>query len=133
MALFRRSAKAVPAIDLPTTGHSGDDALLQQIAARSDLSGGRHWVHYLYFPGEADARAAAEVISAAGWDLQRVARGADGGPLWVVIAERHGAVTSPAAVGEARTFFEVVAATHGGGEYDGWEASLQDVPRSKNS
>ena len=34
------------------------------------------------------------------------------------------AVTSPAAVREARLFVEGVAATHEGGDYDGWEASL---------
>ena len=52
-----------------------------------------------------------------------MAESAAGGPQWVVIAERNGAVTSPEAVREARTFFERVARQWPGGEYDGWEAS----------
>jgi hypothetical protein len=63
------------------------------------------------------------VVTAAGWELQAVDVSAGGGPEWVVVVERHGAVTSSYAVHEARLFFEGVAATHDG-EYDGWEASL---------
>jgi hypothetical protein len=122
MGLFTRRAKqAVP--DIAPTGHAGDDALLAQIAAVSDLEAERHWVHYIYLPDEPRARSVAEVVTAAGWELQRVDVSAGGGPEWVVIAERHGAVTSPYAVHDARLFFEGVAATHDG-EYDGWEASL---------
>ena len=125
MKLFRRQAardtRATPS--LPTAGHAGDDALLAQIASESDLGTPRHWVHYLYVRDEPQARSAAEVVSAAGWQIQRVDVAAGGGPEWVVIAEAQ-AVTSPAAVREARLFFEGVAATHEDGEYDGWEASL---------
>jgi hypothetical protein len=123
--LFRRqSARVISApSSLPPTGHAGDDALLAQIASRSDLETPRHWVHYLYVPDEPRARSAAAVVSAAGWNIQRVEAAAGGGPAWVVIAEAQ-AVTSPAAVREARLFFEGVAATHDGGDYDGWEASL---------
>ena len=77
----------------------------------------------MYVNNAAAARSAAEVIAAAGWGLQRVDVAANGGPEWIVIAEKH-AVTTPAAVKEARAFFEGVAATHEGGDYDGWEASL---------
>ena len=121
MGLFTRRPKQPP--DFAPTGHVGDDALLRQIASRSDLDAERHWVHYVYLPDEPRARSVAEVVTAAGWELQRVDVSAGGGPEWVVIAERHGAVTSPRAVREARLFFEGVAATHDG-EYDGWEASL---------
>jgi hypothetical protein len=126
MKLFRR--KATGAVHgsppgLPTSGHPGDDALIAQIAARSVVDEPRHWIHYLYLPDESRARSAAEVIAAAGWSIQRVDVAASGGPEWVVIAETT-AVTSPEAVREARLFFEGVAATHEGGEYDGWEASL---------
>lgn len=92
--------------------------LLAEIASRSDLETPRHWVHYLYAQDESQARSAAEVISAAGWQIQRVDVAAGGAPGWIVIAEAH-AVTSPAAVREARLFFEGVAATHEGGDYDG--------------
>lgn len=122
MALFRRKQKNPPM--LPDTGNQGDDMLLGQIASQGDLSSPRHWVHYLYFPGEDVARAAAADVEAAGWSLQEVAESAAGGPDWVVIAERHGAVTSPEEVQAARLFFEGVASAHGPGEYDGWEASL---------
>ena len=125
MKLFRRQAardaRSTPA--LPTAGHTGDDALLAQIASQSDIETPRHWVHYLYVQDELRARSAAEVVSAAGWQIQRVDVAAGGGPGWIVIAEAQ-AVTSPAAVREARLFFEGVAATHEGGDYDGWEASL---------
>ena len=115
MKLFRRqAARTTPA--LPTAGHAGDDALLAQIAPR-------HWVHDLYVQDAPQARSAAHVDSAAGWQIQRVDVAAGGGPGWVVIAEAQ-AVTSPAAVREARLFFEGVAATHEGGDYDAWEASL---------
>jgi hypothetical protein len=118
MGLFKRNKAASF-----ETGHAGDDQLLTQLAQMSDLTAPRHWVHYLYFPDEAVAREAAEVVGAAGWDLQNVAESAAGGPEWVVIAERHGAVTSPEAVRDARAFFEDVAERWPGGDYDGWEAS----------
>jgi len=105
------------------TGHAGDDQLLAQLSQMSDLTAPRHWVHYLYFADEAAARGAAAVVAAAGWELQNVAESAAGGPEWVVIAERHGAVTSPEAVREARRFFDGIARQWAGGDYDGWEAS----------
>lgn len=105
------------------TGHAGDDQLLAQLAQMGDLAAPRHWVHYLYFADEAAARGAAVAVEAAGWGLQDVAESAAGGPEWVVIAERHGAVTTPEAVRSARMFFETVAQQWAGGDYDGWEAS----------
>ena len=122
MKLFRRKGAETGRV-LPTAGHAGDDALLAQIASQSDLDAPRHWVHYLYVQDESQARSAAQVISAAGWQIQRVDVAAGDGPGWVVIAEAQ-AVTSPATVREARLFFEGVAATHGLGDYDGREASL---------
>jgi hypothetical protein len=122
MGLFTRRPKEPVPVFAPT-GHAGDDALLVQIATRSDLDTPRPWLHYVYLPDEVRARSVAEVAAAAGWDIQQVDVSAGGGPEWVVVVERHGAVTSPQAVHEARLFFEGVAATHDG-EYDGWEASL---------
>ena len=122
MGIFRR--KPSPGASLAPTGHAGDDELLAQIAQHSDLEAGRHWVHYVYVADEDAARRAAEQVTAGGWDVQRVDRSASGGPAWVVIAEQHGAVTTPDAVRTARQFFESVAAAHRGGDYDGWEVSL---------
>ena len=126
MPLFRKRAvrpERAVAPALAPTGHPGDDMLLAQIATHTDLSKSRHWVHYLYFPDRARAESAAEVISAAGWQIQHVDVAANGVPEWVVIAEAT-RPTTPEAVRDARLFFEGVAATHDGGEYDGWEASI---------
>ena len=119
MALFRRR-NAPP---LESSGDAADDALLQQIAKRSDLTRPRHWLHYVYFAGEDGARAAAGEAKAAGWTLQTVDVAATGDG-WVVIAEQHGVVLTPSRVAEARDFFQGLAARHAGGDYDGWEASL---------
>jgi hypothetical protein len=119
---FRRAKPDPP--ELPTTGHAGDDALLAQIVGQGgDLDTPRHWVHYLYLPDEARGRSAAEVIAAAGWEIRRVDVSPGSGLEWMVIVERHDAITSPTAVREARTFLDAVATTHDG-EYDGWEASI---------
>jgi acyl transferase domain-containing protein len=107
-----------------STGHAGDDQLLAELARRGDLASPRQWVHHLYLANEEDARGAAAEVLGRGWDLQQVAVSAAGGPEWVVIAEKHDAVTTPGAVREARLFFEGVAAAYPGGDYDGWEASL---------
>jgi hypothetical protein len=108
---------------IPPTGNLLDDLLLAQIAKRSSLEKPRHWVQYLYVADEEAVRSAAELVEGAGWQLQKVDIAADGGG-WVVIAERHDAVTSPEAVIEARQVFERIAASVPGGDYDGWEASL---------
>ena len=118
MALFSKKQR------LESSGHAGDDKLLSIISSRSDLSAPRHWVHYLYFPGEAPARAAAEDAQAAGWNLQRVDEAATQDGSWVVIAERHEVVVDPTSVREARETFESIASRYPGGDYDGWEASL---------
>jgi hypothetical protein len=123
VGIFRRTTGRRTQSSLPTSGHPGDDELLAHIASSSDIEQPRHWVHYLYVSDEPQARSAAEVIGSAGWEIQRVDVSADGGPEWVVVAESH-RVTTPHAVREARLFFEGVAATHVGGDYDGWEASL---------
>ncbi|NYG07474.1 hypothetical protein BJ986_001961 [Phycicoccus badiiscoriae] len=82
------------------TGHAGDDQTLTQLSQMSGLTAPRRWVHYPYFADEAGVREAAGVVAAAGWELQNVAESAAGGPDWVVIAERHGAVTDPDTVRE---------------------------------
>jgi hypothetical protein len=116
MPLFRRRPT------LPSTGHSGDDQLLGILSKHGPLETPRHWVHYLYTADEASARDAAGVVERAGWQLQHVDPAAQG-PGWVVVAERHDAVLDVDAVREARIFFEGVASSVRGGDYDGWEAS----------
>ncbi|MBC3761012.1 ribonuclease E inhibitor RraB [Quadrisphaera oryzae] len=92
------------------------------MSQRSDLTSPRHWVHYLYFPEEADARRAGAAITAAGWEIQALEPAVEG-TSWVVVPEQHDAVVSESAVVAARQFFEDVAARVPGAEYDGWEAS----------
>jgi hypothetical protein len=84
-------------------------------------AGDSHRVHYTHFPDEQHARTAAEVIEAAGWDLQSVRRVAGEGPEWIVVARQHSADTTSEPV--ARAFLEGVAATNGPGEYRGREAN----------
>lgn len=105
-----------------STGNADDDAALRAIAAQSSLLTHRHWIQYLYCRDEAAARTAAEEIKAGGWKIRRADKAAKGAG-WVVVAERYGAIVSPAAVRDARIFFEGVAARVADGEYDGWDAS----------
>jgi hypothetical protein len=97
-------------------------ALRRARRRRPDVQGvqaaeGSHRMHCTYFPDEQHARTAAEVIEAAGWDLQTVRRVAGGGPEWIVVAGHHDVDTTPELV--SRAFFEGVAATNGPGEYRG--------------
>ncbi len=112
--IFCRRSRAIA-----STGNPLDDQTLAAVAARSNLAEPRHWVHYLYFADQASARRGAEAIGHGGWGIQRVGVGGDG-KSWVVIAEKHGVVTSPEAVRDARIFFEGID----GADYDGWEASV---------
>jgi len=111
--LFQRKARF-------GTGHPVDDDLLAQLRSRADLSVPRHWMHYLYVADESSARAAAAEVLSDGWDLDRVEPTGEGG-TWVVVAEQHDAVLSPARVIAARRFFESLADRSAGGDYGGWE------------
>jgi hypothetical protein len=115
--------KFLPRKRAPRTGHPADDDLLGKLAARTDLSRPRHWVHYLYVADEPTARAAAAEVLSDGWDLDRVDLSADGRG-WVVIAEQHDAVLTADRVAAARRFFEGLADRSFGGDYDGWEAQV---------
>lgn len=113
MGLFSRKPS------IPTTGHPGDDQLLGIIAQREGgLESPRHWVHYVYCDDEAGAAILEAGASEGGWLVERVAPEYHG-----VVAERVDLAVNPATVPEARRFFESLAATVPGGDYDGWEAS----------
>jgi len=78
-------------------------------------------LHYLYFPEEdAAAAAAAELRSFRFETEERL--GADG-TNWLVLA-RHEVVPSEETIAAARRTMEGVARRHRG-EYDGWEAEVQ--------
>lgn len=113
MSWFRRRPR------IASTGHTGDDLVLAEIAKRSDLSQPREWEHFLYFADEISAFSAAQEMRSAGWDVT-TDRQDDG--QWLVIASQEQAITSPATVMKARQFFEGIAAARPGAEYDGWGA-----------
>jgi hypothetical protein len=107
----------------PKTPKEADRLALRQLAGRgADLSKPRHIVHFLYFSGEANAHAAADAIGEASWTTA-VEPPTDTIAEWCVKADAHRTV-GPETVAAFRTWFETLAAEHGG-EYDGWEAAAK--------
>ena len=113
-------------------GHEGDREVLAAMASHgADLSKPAHTIHYLYFKSMAAAEAAADELRAAGYEDLDVHR-APGGSLlkrlfgprqFSCIAETH-AVPSEAAVFATTDRMNALAAKYGG-DYDGWEASVE--------
>jgi hypothetical protein len=102
-------------VSLPT------NPVLQQIVLRGgDLSEPRDWVHFVYFPDEASARAASERIAAAGWSVAVKPSGAE----WYVAADQQNVLVDDARLGEAVRFFEGIIAETFGAQWDGYEASI---------
>jgi hypothetical protein len=101
-----------------------DPATVDQIVVRqlrslgADLTKPRHVRHFLYFDREGDARAAAEEIHAANWDVSVTAPN-DEIEQWTVVGEGYRVIGADTVAG-FRALFEQVAADHQG-EYDGWE------------
>ncbi|MDR3202091.1 MAG: ribonuclease E inhibitor RraB [Bifidobacteriaceae bacterium] len=108
----------------------GDAILLDRLAEQGGWAAPRHWVHFLYAPGEIGARQAEIAARAAGWDIRRIGR-PEVGPGRVIVVEKHGATVEPATVAAAREFFEDLAGRISGGVYDGWEASERPDPTVK--
>jgi hypothetical protein len=107
----------------PKTPQEADALALRQLAGRhADLAKPRHIVHFVLFADEADARAAAEAIERASWTT-KVEPPTETAPEWCVRADGQRTV-GPDTVAAFRTWFERVAAEHGG-EYDGWEAAAK--------
>lgn len=111
------------------TDHAAERHVLAQ--AGSDLSKPAHTLHYFYFKSmDAVTRAAAE-LQAAGYRLTRAEKAPPAsfwqrivGPRqYVCIAETH-AVPAEAQVFATTDWMNALAAKTGG-EYDGWEASVE--------
>ncbi len=101
-----------------------DLAVLDQLMKHgADLDQPRHVLHYLYFPAQTAAEAAAEVARQHGHEAEVREPLADFPGQWSLVCEKHDVVTDPATVRDAGNFFDTLAVDHGG-EYDGWEASL---------
>jgi hypothetical protein len=109
-------------------GRPKDPAAIDQIVVRqlrslgADLTQARHVRHFLYFDSEADARAAAEGIHAARYDVS-VTAPTDEVAQWTVVGEGY-RVIGPDTVAGFRALFEQFAADHNG-EYDGWEPAAK--------
>jgi hypothetical protein len=95
-------------------------AIRQLVKAGADLAKPRHLIHFAYFASEEDARAAAETIEAASWSAAVEPPG-ETIAEWSVRADGE-RVVGPDTISAFRSWFEHVAAEHGG-EYDGWEAA----------
>ncbi len=107
----------------PATPQEADALALRQLAGRgADLSKPRHVIHFVFFAGETDARAAAAAIEEASWTAT-VEPPNETVTEWCVKADAHRTV-EPATVAAFRAWFENVAESHGG-EYDGWEAAAK--------
>jgi len=92
--------------------------------AGSDLSKPAHVIVYLYFEAEDEggARTAASEVGALGYEV-RVTEPSHGVEQWAVVGEATLAPT-PEAVAKLRADLEGIARRHGG-EFDGWEASVE--------
>jgi hypothetical protein len=103
-------------------------AALDQLVVRqlrglgADLSKPRHVRHFLYFEHERDARAAADEIGDADYDVSVTAPGGDE-PKWAVVGQGYRVIGADTVAG-FRAFFEQVAERHHG-EYDGWEPAAK--------
>ena len=82
------------------------------------LSATRHWVHYVYCDDESGAAVLEAAASSGGWDVRRVATDHHG-----IIAERSDLAVNLETLPDVRRFFEDLARSVPGGDYDGWEAS----------
>jgi hypothetical protein len=106
----------------PKTPQDADRLALRQLTGRgADLAKPRHVIHFLYFPAETQARAAAEAIE--GTWTTAVQPPTETIDQWCVRADGNRTL-GPETVAAFRTWFETVAAEHGG-EYDGWEAAAK--------
>jgi len=106
---FRQKRPPAPELDLLLVRR------LRSVGA--DLTRPRPIVHFLAFPSEADARAAAAEIEGGGYVVTVAAENG----TWSVRAEGT-RVVDESTVTVYRPWFERIAAAHAG-EYDGWESS----------
>ena len=100
--------------------HADELALVHLEKRGADLSQSRHVIHFLYFEREEDARAAADDAGRAGWSTNVDEPGVKI-TFWTMRADGN-RVLSGVTVASFRSWFEQLAAEHGG-EYDGWEAA----------
>jgi len=96
-----------------------DQLVVQQLRSLgADLTQPRHVRHFLYFELEGQARAAAEEIELADYNVS-VTSPDEQVPRWTVIADAYRVIGADTVPG-FRAWFEDVAAKRNG-DYDGWE------------
>jgi hypothetical protein len=103
--------------------------VLAELAMVSDLSEPHLIRHYLYFPTCNAAEDVAGVLGRGGYRTEaRLSADVDE-ESWLVLAEQE-AVLTPEFIASTRGHLEALAAG-AGGEYDGWEAEVQqEAPAS---
>ena len=100
-----------------------DRLILQQLRGKgAKLALPRHVLHFLDFPDESSARAAAEDVEAIAFDATVEVPTGEEAP-WTVRGEATRCIDETT-VDTHRKQFERIAAAHGG-EYDGWEAAAE--------
>jgi hypothetical protein len=100
-----------------------DRDALHALRSVSDPSALHVFSNYLYFPNERAARQVAYALSTCGYSVEH-RLGADQ-VNWLVLAKKLMCLNQ-AGIAEMRAFLEGVAENNGG-EYDGWEAEVQDA------
>ena len=103
----------------PGNGQDSDTRTLrelQKVGAAADKP--RLFEHFVYCDDEPAAASLEAQARAEGWQTTRVAPGGHG-----IVASRSDLPVNEGTVADARTFFERIAASVRGGEYDGWGAA----------
>ncbi len=117
MSRFDRMLRGKP----PATAEDADQITVQKLAGMgADLSRPRQILHFLEFASGAAAEDAQAALERGGYEVT-VSRPDEETTHWLVRAEAH-RVVSATTVRAFRTWFERLAAEHGG-DYEGWEAS----------
>lgn len=112
MGLFKRNRPSA------SNGHEGDEQVLRQLAKMgADEVAPRRWEHFVYCDDQQGAAKLKSAASAAGWTVELVVPDYHG-----IVAERSDLPVNPSTVKEARSFFEDLAGSVPGGDYDGWGA-----------
>ena len=107
----------------PKTPQDADALALKHLEKRgADLALPRHVVHFLLFPSEDSARAAAAQSETGSW-AAHVEPAPPPAEQWIVRVDGH-RIVGRETVAAFRGQFEEIAASHGG-EYDGWEAAAK--------
>jgi len=128
--LFRKKRKDDQPIDLEArselSGLKNKDILLmgQMVQAGADLNQPRHALYYLYFDTQDAADRAAARATAAGYDADVREPLPEYPGQWSLVCDRHDALLDVEGVKAADDLFQGIADDLGG-EFDGWEASLQ--------